>query len=166
MLCKIIFTIPPKPTPAKWLTLKAFIYVPPREPLVEHGSHCENNRQTYTREPGIPLTEVVTGEGSNPGYIANEGQSCFHCKTHLYSSLEAVAKRAGAESRGEEEGSAATAAAASGLEAAAEMGSSGGSSRRRKVVLFNGTNKDDKRDPTRCGSDLVLRFFLRGFRAR
>ncbi|CAN0403022.1 unnamed protein product, partial [Ectocarpus sp. 8 AP-2014] len=67
---------------------------------------------------GIPLTEISTTEGSDPDYIANEGQSCFHCKTHLYSALEAVAVQAG-----------------------------GG----RRVVLFNGTNKDDKRDTTRVG---------------
>ncbi|CAN0406068.1 unnamed protein product, partial [Ectocarpus sp. 13 AM-2016] len=42
--------------------------------------------------------EVSTTEGSDPDYIANEGQSCFHCKTHLYSALEAVAAQAGVES--------------------------------------------------------------------
>ncbi|CAM9610452.1 unnamed protein product, partial [Phaeothamnion confervicola] len=72
---------------------------------------------------GIVLREVATAEGSDPEYIANRGRSCFHCKTHLYSTLGVVA---------------ATAAAAS------DAG-------RRRVVLFNGTNKDDRRDPTRVG---------------
>jgi PP-loop superfamily ATP-utilizing enzyme len=36
---------------------------------------------------GIPIKEVVTEEGQVPGYIANEGASCFHCKTALYSTL-------------------------------------------------------------------------------
>ena len=74
---------------------------------------------------GIPLREVSTAEGSDPEYIANEGQSCFHCKTHLYSALEAVAAQAGVESH--------------------RHGSASGGG----VVLFNGTNKDDKRDHTR-----------------
>ncbi|CAM9592273.1 unnamed protein product [Choristocarpus tenellus] len=84
------------------------------------------------RHIGIPLTEVITEEGSDPDYIANQGQSCFHCKTHLYSSLEAVASLAGDESRSVREDH--------------ESGSHGSC---RRVVLFNGTNKDDKRDPTR-----------------
>ena len=29
---------------------------------------------------GIPLEEVRPGEESNPEYIANKGQSCYHCK--------------------------------------------------------------------------------------
>lgn len=107
--------------------------------------------------PGIPLTEVSTTEGSDPDYIANEGQSCFHCKTHLYSALEAVAAQAGAESRrgsssgggrsGHPQGL--TEGRSAGVAGAAGEGTVSRSTRR--VVLFNGTNKDDKRDTTRCG---------------
>ena len=39
---------------------------------------------------GFELTEVRTEEGTDDVYIANEGQACLACKTHLYTSLEAV----------------------------------------------------------------------------
>eukprot|EP00752_Nemacystus_decipiens_P005778 g5227.t1 len=110
---------------------------------------------------GIPLTEVSTTEGSDPDYIANEGQSCFHCKTHLYSALEAVAAQAGVESRRSDR---AAAAAVGGHHAgvadpAAGAGEAAASGReRRKVVLFNGTNKDDKRDTTRVGLKAAANF--------
>lgn len=90
------------------------------------------------------MKEVSTTEGSNPEYIANEGQSCFHCKTHLYSALEAVAAQAGVESR-RHSGS-------------GESVGVGKDAIRKDVVLFNGTNKDDKRDPTRCGIACLLAF--------
>ncbi|CAM9463342.1 unnamed protein product [Scytosiphon promiscuus] len=125
--------------------------------------------RTVANHIGIPLTEVATTEGLDPDYIANEGQSCFHCKTHLYSALEAVAAQAGIESRRSRRGRneeppparsspslsssrGGPSALASGEGACAgaaghEEGAEGG----RKVVLFNGTNKDDKRDTTRVG---------------
>jgi PP-loop superfamily ATP-utilizing enzyme len=40
---------------------------------------------------GIPLVEVHTHEGTVPEYIANEGDSCFYCKTSLYGTLEDIA---------------------------------------------------------------------------
>mmetsp|Transcript_4656 Transcript_4656/g.6959 ORF Transcript_4656/g.6959 Transcript_4656/m.6959 type:complete len:293 (-) Transcript_4656:42-920(-) len=77
---------------------------------------------------GIPLKEVHTTEGSDPDYIANMGASCFHCKTHLYSALEGVATHAAA--------------------ASAHQQPAGGTT---TVVLFNGTNAEDKLDSTRVG---------------
>jgi hypothetical protein len=74
----------------------------------------------HMTSPGIPLHEVPTREAEEVGYIENKGMSCFHCKTHLYSALEAVAVAAHA----------------------------GG---HKAVRLFNGTNKDDRTDPTRVG---------------
>ncbi|CAM9342076.1 unnamed protein product [Ectocarpus sp. 6 AP-2014] len=101
---------------------------------------------------GIPLTEISTTEGSDPDYIANEGQSCFHCKTHLYSALEAVAVQAGVESR---RSSAAAVGdgepSTSALEGGGADGAGGIVEGGQRVVLFNGTNKDDKRDTTRVG---------------
>jgi PP-loop superfamily ATP-utilizing enzyme len=41
---------------------------------------------------GIPLVEVETKEGVVPEYIANKGDSCFHCKTSLYGTLEDIAE--------------------------------------------------------------------------
>ena len=42
---------------------------------------------------GIPLMEVSTAEGSDEAYIRNDGHACFVCKTHLYSTLNAVANK-------------------------------------------------------------------------
>lgn len=39
---------------------------------------------------GFNLTEVRTEEGTDEIYIANEGQACLACKTHLYTSLKLV----------------------------------------------------------------------------
>jgi pyridinium-3,5-biscarboxylic acid mononucleotide sulfurtransferase len=78
---------------------------------------------------GIDVREVRTSEGSDSEYIANKGQSCFHCKTHLYTALEAVA----------------AATVASGPAAA-------------RNVLYNGTNRDDKSDSTRVGLKAAANF--------
>jgi len=73
---------------------------------------------------GIPLKEVETTEGKDENYIANQGASCFHCKTHLYTALNTVASHAAQVAKG---------------------------SKKQRVVLFNGTNADDRKDPTRVG---------------
>jgi len=73
---------------------------------------------------GVNLLEVTTEEGSDSTYIANRGEACLACKTHLYSALNAVAKAAS---------------------------DSGKTLRGRSVVLYNGTNADDTKDPTRLG---------------
>lgn len=70
---------------------------------------------------GTPLVEVATSEGTDETYIANEGQACLACKTHLYSALEAVAEHA-ANCEG-----------------------------RNIHRLYNGTNADDMKDSTRVG---------------
>lgn len=43
---------------------------------------------------GIPLVEAETSEGSDSSYVSNRGEACLVCKTHLYSALTAVARRA------------------------------------------------------------------------
>jgi uncharacterized protein len=73
---------------------------------------------------GIGLTEVPTQEGLHPTYIENKGQSCFICKNHLYSALEAVAT---------------------------QVTLSKNNNKNTRVLLFNGTNADDVQDPTRLG---------------
>ncbi|KAG5190121.1 hypothetical protein JKP88DRAFT_176058 [Tribonema minus] len=77
---------------------------------------------------GIGLREVVTQEGSDPEYIANRGQSCYHCKSHLYSALEAIA-----------------------ADATAAVHSRNGGDGDSRNVLFNGTNQEDRSDTTRVG---------------
>ena len=70
----------------------------------------------------ISLRELKTTEGSDDLYIENNGQACFACKTHLYSSLQAVHH------------------ASTCIETHDE-----------KVQLYNGTNQDDLQDSTRVG---------------
>lgn len=84
---------------------------------------------------GIPLIEIPTTEGVNPEYIENIGKSCFHCKTNLYSTLSGLSRsliesweiyqdKISFTSRGNEQ---------------------------HEIIMFNGTNADDKLDPSRLG---------------
>ena len=73
---------------------------------------------------GIPLREVHTNEGLVPEYVANEGESCLHCKNELYATLNAVALDA-------------------------KSGFSATSKDPVLVLMYNGTNLDDRADPTR-----------------
>ena len=92
---------------------------------------------------GIPLREVSTDEGAVPEYVANEGESCLHCKDELYATLRAVALDAERK------------------ETAKRFASSRRCSNRRRsnrrthvvraCVLYNGTNLDDRFDETRLG---------------
>ena len=45
---------------------------------------------------GIPLRFVESREYLDPTYIANEGRSCYVCKSSIYSAMEAVYERANA----------------------------------------------------------------------
>lgn len=91
---------------------------------------------------GIPLRELSTHEGDLPEYIANQGQSCYHCKTTLYQTLYQLAE-----------------ALEQALEQALAPGEGAhwphpglaGTLEPPAVVLFNGTNADDVQDPTRLG---------------
>ena len=61
--------------------------------------------------------------------MANDGHACYVCKTHLYSTLRVVAESA--------------------LE---QIGLAGAEKElQRKVIMFNGTNLEDTKDPTRLG---------------
>ncbi|TYZ59023.1 hypothetical protein PybrP1_005248 [[Pythium] brassicae (nom. inval.)] len=39
----------------------------------------------------LPLWEFETAEGANAEYVANRGESCYHCKTTLYDTIGRVA---------------------------------------------------------------------------
>jgi len=71
----------------------------------------------------IPLTEVRTTEGFDDVYIANAGEACYACKTHLYTSLQLVLDHAASQQK----------------------------NNNNSGALYNGTNADDVRDPTRLG---------------
>lgn len=86
---------------------------------------------------GIPLLEIPTNEGQDATYIKNEGEACLACKTHLYSTLESVAKHALHSNINPSQSS---------------LDNHNNSNETdQKVILFNGTNKDDTADPTRLG---------------
>lgn len=78
---------------------------------------------------GIEFVKVYTQEGKDPTYIANSGQACFACKTHLYQALHAVADAAKSIQQ-----------------------------KSVAVTLLNGTNADDKLDETRVGLLAAMQF--------
>lgn len=104
---------------------------------------------------GIPLWEVRTNEGDVPEYVANEGDACLHCKHTLYETLRAVAKdasRRASDAVGRRDplvhpntNPNAKPETPEEEEAAAPPGQSS------SIALYNGTNADDLRDPTRLG---------------
>lgn len=80
---------------------------------------------------GIPLQQVKTTEGDDEIYIANAGQACLACKTHLYSTLstmDAIVNHTAANNHSSER-----------------------HEQWRNHKLYNGTNADDLKDPTRLG---------------
>ena len=42
----------------------------------------------FTRNHGIPLEILQTAELSNPDYVRNDAQRCFHCKDELFAQME------------------------------------------------------------------------------
>ena len=103
---------------------------------------------------GIPLREVPTDEGASAAYVANEGESCLHCKNELYTTLRAVALDA-------EKARTAKKLAGSGRlsndETTLAVPSTDASCsenvflKRHDVCVYNGTNFDDRADDTRLG---------------
>jgi PP-loop superfamily ATP-utilizing enzyme len=92
---------------------------------------------------GIELMEVPTKEGTDEEYIANKGQACFVCKSHLYSALEAVTQTAH-EMNHQHQHMHQDDVSNAFIDTATN-------SSNRGVILYNGTNKDDTHDPTRLG---------------
>jgi uncharacterized protein len=78
---------------------------------------------------GISLTEIPTAEGGDEMYIRNNGQACLACKTHLYSTLQAVMNHS-----------------LGGDDTISDNNNS-----QQQQQLYNGTNADDLQDPTRLG---------------
>ena len=92
---------------------------------------------------GIPLREVSTDEGAVPEYVANEGESCLHCKDELYATLRAVALDAERKETAKRFASSETSSETS-FESSQHTSSA-------RVLLYNGTNLDDRFDETRLG---------------
>lgn len=49
--------------------------------------------QQIAAKIGIPHELIRTSEFSRPGYVANAGDRCYHCKTDLYESIESLIDR-------------------------------------------------------------------------
>jgi uncharacterized protein len=47
-----------------------------------------NDAIAFAHEQQIPLQVLDTGELSNPDYVRNDSQRCFHCKDELFSVME------------------------------------------------------------------------------
>ena len=67
----------------------------------------------------VELQQVPTTEGQDETYLANDGKACLACKTHLYSTLQAIVQHS--------------------------------TDAHESFRIYNGTNADDQRDPTRLG---------------
>jgi uncharacterized protein len=89
------------------------------------------------------LMEVYPDEGSDETYIANAGEACFACKTHLYTSLQLVLDH----TRNSNDISPSSLQLQQGIREAAS--------------LYNGTNADDVLDPTRLGLIAAANFQVR-----
>ena len=86
---------------------------------------------------GFDLEQISTTEGTDEVYVANDGRACLACKTHLYDNLKSIAEQY----------------------CSAEQEST-------DTILYNGTNADDLKDPTRLGliaaNDFAVRSPLSG----
>lgn len=90
---------------------------------------------------GVTLEQISTTEGTDEVYVANDGRACLACKTHLYDNLKTIAEQYCAIEPKEGQSIIDT-------------------------ILYNGTNADDLKDPTRLGliaaNDFAVRSPLSG----
>lgn len=99
--------------------------------------------RTVAKTIGIELTEVPTSEGNDETYQRNDGYACLVCKTHLYSTLETVANTVMKQQQEQ-------------LQIRRQQYQQHGEWNEcdvsyNSVILYNGTNADDRTDPTRLG---------------
>ncbi len=91
---------------------------------------------------GVDLEQILTTEGTDELYVANDGRACLACKTHLYDNLKSIAEQYCSVEQ--------------------ETIRTGGTD----TILYNGTNADDLKDPTRLGliaaNDFAVRSPLSG----
>eukprot|EP00522_Entomoneis_paludosa_P015818 CAMPEP_0172455520 /NCGR_PEP_ID=MMETSP1065-20121228/12109_1 /TAXON_ID=265537 /ORGANISM="Amphiprora paludosa, Strain CCMP125" /LENGTH=380 /DNA_ID=CAMNT_0013207981 /DNA_START=91 /DNA_END=1233 /DNA_ORIENTATION=+ len=93
---------------------------------------------------GVPLSLIRTTEGEDDMYIENAGQACLACKTNLYSSLQAVVDHVNQEE-----------------ERLSISATSPPNDNPSTFHLYNGTNADDLKDPTRLGLIAAQNFSVR-----
>lgn len=83
--------------------------------------------RSVAKEIGIDLVEIETKEGLSEQYVSNEGMSCYSCKVHLYSGLKDVYNTYKDSIKPDANNS------------------------KNVIVMYNGTNADDRLDETRVG---------------
>jgi len=97
-------------------------------------------------EIGVALEQISTTEGTDEVYVANDGRACLACKTHLYDNLKSIADNY----CGSNEQSITKTSTTTTID----------------NILYNGTNADDLKDPTRLGliaaNDFAVRSPLSG----
>lgn len=86
--------------------------------------------QQVAQHINVDLQTVSTTEGSDDTYIANAGQACYACKTHLYRTMQSIFLQA-TDSHVSKR--------------------SNVHERHAQLLFYNGTNADDLLDPTRLG---------------
>ena len=109
---------------------------------------------------GVALEQVSTTEGTDEVYLANDGRACLACKTHLYDNLRSIVDKYCATTTASTLTSTSTSISARSSSAAAAA------TIMMDTILYNGTNADDLKDPTRLGliaaQDYDVRSPLRG----
>lgn len=92
---------------------------------------------------GVAFEQVSTTEGTDEVYVANDGRACLACKTHLYDNLKSISEQYCVSEPKEAQ-----------------------TRRNVDTILYNGTNADDLKDPTRLGliaaNDFAVRSPLSG----
>jgi len=53
--------------------------------------------QAWAKDENLAVSYISTGEFSDERYLSNPANRCYHCKSHLYSSLNAVIQNASSE---------------------------------------------------------------------
>lgn len=99
---------------------------------------------------GIAFSTVATHEGRNEIYRANAGRACLACKTELYSTLHAIYNHPIENNNSNDNDDAVSKNHDGPIEHI-----------QSRHFLYNGTNADDLRDPTRLGLLAAANFSVR-----
>jgi len=95
---------------------------------------------------GVHLEQIPTTEGNDEMYIANDGRACLACKTHLYTCLSSIANHYHKNSSDDT-----VVHDYNGDARIPQMGGKNNTVSSIHFQLYNGTNADDLKDPTRLG---------------
>ncbi len=60
-----------------------------------YSAYDRDRAEQFAREAGLRHEFVATGELSNPSYVANGADRCFHCKDELFTQMDRIATEGG-----------------------------------------------------------------------